>query len=236
MTIAIASSPSPSDCSSEEVKVGNKVLVLDNNNNDKPLSEVIANCLICFWPMHNIDVGVDQSRPRNDCFVAVNDYDWHNHAVDDTALADNSTFYQTEQNITTIDNDNDDVIGTLPLHHQHQMQAATGNNCKVLLNKPPAPRRLTPVTVQTQSRTSLTEHNGATLTSNNTLHRRTYDISVVGFFTIQTLDEIHDDGGDGSGDGYQVDTPRCRQQQQNTDNNISNNNNNHRVVYQTPGN
>ena len=140
VAMTIASSPSPSDCRSEEVKVGNKVLVLDNNN--KPLlSEVIANCLICFWPMHNIDVGDDQSRPRNDCFVAVNDYDWHSHAVDDTALADNSTFYQTEQNITTIDNNNDDVIGTLPLHHQHQMQAATGNNCKLLLNKPPDPRR-----------------------------------------------------------------------------------------------
>ena len=116
-----------------------------------------------------------------------------------------------------------------------KQQPATTTNYYLLLNRPPA-RRLTPVTVQTQSRTSLTEHNGATLTSNNTLHRRTDDISV-GFFTNRTLDEIHDDGGDGGGDGYQIGTPHCQQQQQhqNTGNNI-NNNNNHRVVYQTPGN
>ena len=221
-TEAMTIATSPSNSSSEEVKVDDEVLLL--NNNDKPLSEVIANCLICFWPMHNMDVGDEQEpQPRNDCFVAVND--WHDHHASSNTFndtpADNSTFYQAEQNTTT--DDDVHVIGTLPLHHQ-----STGNNCKFLLDNDNKPaRRLTPNTIQTQSRTSLTEKNGATLMSNNTLHRRTDDISV-GFFTNQTLDEINV-GGDGDGDGeddYQIGTPRCQPQQQN----------NHRVVYQTPGN
>ena len=64
--------------------------MLNGSNSPQQISDLIANCLICFWPtMQSLRVGHDDdedSHPHNDCFVAVSSppqlliseqNDWH---------------------------------------------------------------------------------------------------------------------------------------------------------------
>jgi len=229
---------------------GNSSIDDDNDNNmngsntPQQISDLIANCLICFWPtMQSLRVGndgdEDQSHPHNDCFVAVSSpsqllvaeqNDWHHHA----SSSSNST--------DVVENDESTSLPTrlhisIPPPNQLLLSKEETNTNNVRHQRPP--RRLTPVTVQSQNNTTEEQHcndnGGNTLTSNtqNTLHRRTDDISL-GFFTAQTLDEIHVATTNDVGDNN---TPRSRdvdQQQQQHDDNIDNNNSNHHRAFQTP--
>jgi len=231
---------------------GNSSIDDDNDNNmmnvsntPQQISDLIANCLICFWPtMQSLRIGNDDDedsrRPYNDCFVAVSSpsqllvaeqNDWHHHA----SSSSNST--------DVVENDESTSLPTrlhisIPPPNQLLLsKEETNTNSNACHQRPP--RRLTPVTVQSQSNTTEQQHcndnGGNTLTSNtqNTLHRRTDDVSV-GFFTAQTLDEIHVTTTNDVGDNN---TPRSRdvdQQQQQHDDNIDNNNSNHHRAFQTP--
>jgi len=219
---------------------------MNGSNSPQQISDLIANCLICFWPtMQSLRVGVDgdedshSQRAHNDCFVAVSSPSQliePNSCLHHHASSSNSS--ETDEQVTSSLRPASLHISIPPPHNPVNIEEAE-TNTNVRHQKPP--RRLTPVTVQSQNNTTEEQHcnndnGGNTLTSNtqNTLHRRTDDISV-GFFTAQTLDEIHvatttnDDVVDDNN------TPRSRnvdnQQQHNVDNN---NNNNHHRTFQTP--
>ena len=204
------------------------------NDSKRQLSDFISNCLVCFWPnlyMHNI--GDEQQRPHNDCFVAVStsrliepEHYWRASSYADTTMiptdiSDNNNTLQCIESVQP--GETDDVVPRLrttslpllPLHNQLRPIHVEDANTLQVINRP---RRLTtPITVQSQN-------NGHTLTSTlNTLHRRTDDITLD-FFTTNTLDEIH---------GGTTGTPRNDQEPDQRKEN--NNNNNHLSAFQTPG-
>lgn len=247
----------------------NSSIVVDNDNmmngsnSPQQISDLIANCLICFWPtMQSLRVGddddEDSQRRHNDCFVAVSSpsqllisepNSWHHHASSSSSdrIANNSSdvVVESDEQLTSSFPTRLHISIPPPNNQLLNIEEAE-TNTNVCHQRPP--RRLTPVTIQSQNNTTEEQHcndnGGNTQTSNtqNTLHRRTDDISV-GFFTTQTLDEIHvatttttttndDDDADNVGDNN---TPRSRDvdQQQHNDN-VDNNNNHHRA-FQTPG-
>lgn len=199
--------------------------------------------------MQSLRVGHDDdedSHPHNDCFVAVSSppqlliseqNDWHHHHTSSSSYSSDVVVEGDEQSSLRPTS----LHISIPPHNEllrpiNNEEEANNNACH---QRPP--RRLTPVTVQSQSNTTEEQHcnndNGAnTLTSNtqNTYHRRTDDISV-GFFTTQTLDEIHvtnDDDDDVDGGNN---TPRSRDDnQQQQHDNVDNNNSNHQRAFHTP--
>jgi len=233
---------------------------MNGSNSPQQISDLIANCLICFWPtMQSLRVDNDDDeashsqRAHNDCFVAVSSpsqliepNSWHHHASSSSFPSDRIT-----NNSSDVVETDEQVTSSLPtrLHisipppnNQLLNIEEAETNTNVRHQRPP--RRLTTVTVQSQNNNTEEQHcndnGGNTLTSNtqNTLHRRTDDISL-GFFTAQTLDEIHvttTSNDDVVGDNN---TPRSRNvdnldNQQQYNDNVHNNNNHHRA-FQTPG-
>jgi len=234
---------------------------MNGRNSPQQISDLIANCLICFWPtMQSLRVGVDDvdedSHPHNDCFVAVSSpsqllvsepNSWQHHASSSSSdrIANNSSdVVETDEQLTSSLPTRLHI--SIPPPNQlllsNEEAEANNNGSNVCHQRPP--RRLTPITVQSQNNTTEEQHcndnGGNTLTSNtqNTLHRRTDDISL-GFFTAQTLDEIHvattttTTNDDVVGDNTQRSQNVDNQQQYND--NVHNNNNHHRA-FQTPGN